>query len=345
MQFKKAILKRNQTIKSAIANLQKTSLKICFVCEKKKLLGTITDGDIRRFILKNKNLNLEVQKIMNKNYLHINKSDDINTANRLMKFHKISQIPQIDNKRNLLNVFFSNGINIKQKLKNNPVLIMAGGYGRRLLPLTKKKPKPLLPISGKPILEHIIYKIREEGFNNLYISTHYLAKQIENYFKNGKLYNLNIKYIREKKPLGTAGSLAYLSKKKFSDVLVVNGDVLTNISLTRLLEYHKRLKASATVAVRRFFWQHPYGVIKTKGTKIYKIDEKPVSKSFINAGLYVFKKKVLKEIKKNKKLEMTDFIMSLSKKKNKTIVYQSEDDWLDIGHLKNYAKAKKFKRD
>ena len=152
---------------------------------------------------------------------------------------------------------------------------MAGGFGKRLLPHTKNTPKPLLPISGKPILEHIICKLRDEGFYNLYISTHYLGKKIENYFKDGKSYNVNIKYIKEKKPLGTAGSLAYLANKKFSDLIVVNGDVLTNISLTKLLNYHKKLKASATVAVRRFIWKHPYGIIKTRGVKIFKIEDPP----------------------------------------------------------------------
>ena len=270
--FKKAIIRKNSSIKEALQNLQKTGLKICFVCEKKKLLGTITDGDIRRFILKNRNLNLEVKEIMNSNFLHINKTDNLLIANKLMKYHKVSQIPQVDRKKNLINVFFSKifSQNTLEK-KNDPVLIMAGGFGKRLLPYTKNTPKPLLPVSGKPILEHIICRLRDEGFNNFYISTHYLANKIENHFKNGKSYNINIRYIKEKKPLGTAGSLAYFANKKFSNLLVVNGDVLTNISLTKLLNYHKKLKASATIAVRRFFWQHPYGVINTKGVKIFPL--------------------------------------------------------------------------
>ena len=223
-----------------------------------------------------------------------------------MNLYKINQIPVIDKKRNLINVFFSDTIETPFQY-DNPVIIMAGGFGKRLMPITKNCPKPLLPVLGKPVLEHIITKLKNEGFNNIYISTHYLANMIKDYFGNGKNFGVSIKYIDEKIPLGTAGCLSKFEPKN----------------------------------EREYFWKHPFGVIKTKGFNIKSITEKPIEKTYVNAGIYVFKNKIKNIIQKDKKIEMPEFFRILKRKKYNTIVFPMFENWLDIGDTKEYERAQK----
>jgi dTDP-glucose pyrophosphorylase len=338
--FSKAILKKSNSINEAIENLANTGLQICFICEGKKLIGTITDGDIRRAILKKKNLETQIKEIMNKKFISIKKNSSPNKAKTLMNYYKINQIPAIDKNKNLSDVFFSETIGTSLQYEN-PVIIMAGGFGKRLMPLTKNCPKPLLPVLGKPVIEHIIIKLKNEGFKNIFISTHYLANMIKEYFGNGKDFGVSINYIDEKTPLGTAGCLSQFKSNNNKDFIVCNGDVLTDIPFPQLLEYHLKNKSTATMAVREYFWQHPFGVIKTNGIKIRSITEKPVEKTYVNAGIYVFKNKIKKILKKNKKIAMPEFFRLLKKKKYNTIVFPMFEKWLDIGNTKEYELAQK----
>ena len=338
--FSKAIIKKQNTIKEAIRNLANSSLQICFICENKKLLGTLTDGDIREAILKKISLDSPVKNIMNKNYLSVDSNLSYKKARALLRIYKINQIPVLDKKKNLINVFFSETIEVTASY-DNPIIIMAGGFGKRLYPITKNCPKPLLPILGKPILEHIVNKFKSEGFKNIFISTHYLGNMIKEYFGNGKNFGVNINYIEENKPLGTAGCISKFKTKKKLDFIVCNGDVLTDISFPQLLAHHLENKSTATMAVRRFFWQHPFGVIKTDGIKIKSIKEKPTQETYVNAGIYVFKYKVKKMIKQNKKTEMPELFRVIKKKKQKTIIFPMFENWLDIGDTKEYEKAQK----
>jgi len=337
--FSKSIIKKNNSIKDAIKNLSVTSLQICFVCEGKKLLGTVTDGDIRRSILKKVSLETQVNTIMNKNYISIS-SNSSKKAKTLMSLNKINQIPVIDKKKNLINVFFSETIEGPVQYEN-PVIIMAGGFGKRLMPITKNCPKPLLPVMGKPLLEHIITRLKNEGFKNIYLSVHYLANMIKDYFGNGQNFGVNISYIDERVPLGTAGCLTKFKPKNEKDFIVCNGDVLTDIPFDQLLEYHLKNKSTATMAVREYYWKHPFGVIKTNGVNIKTITEKPIEKTYVNAGIYVFNNKILKAIKKEKKIEMPQLFRILKKKKYKTIVFPMFENWLDIGDTKEYERAQK----
>ena len=341
--FSKAIIKKQNTIKEAIRNLANSSLQICFICENKKLLGTLTDGDIREAILKKISLDSPVKNIMNKNYLSVDSNLSYKKARALLRIYKINQIPVLDKKKNLINVFFSETIEVTA-LYDNPIIIMAGGFGKRLYPITKNCPKPLLPILGKPILEHIINKFKNEGFKNIFISTHYLGNMIKEYFGDGKNFGVNINYINENKPLGTAGCISKFYPKKKLDFIVCNGDVLTDISFPQLLAHHLENKSTATMAVRRFFWQHPFGVIKTDGIKIKSIKEKPSQETYVNAGIYVFKYNIKELIKQNKKTEMPEVFRMIKNKKKKTIIFPMFENWLDIGDTKEYEKAqKKFK--
>lgn len=338
--FIKSVLKTSNSIREAILNLNNTGLQICFVCDERKLLGTVTDGDIRRAIIKNKNLNNSVKEIMNKNYLSIRESSTAQRAQTLMSYYKINQIPVVGKNNELINVFFAETIENLVEYKN-PVIIMAGGYGKRLMPLTKYCPKPLLPLLGKPIIEHIIIKLKNEGFKNIFISTHYLANMIKDYFGSGNKLGVSINYIDENIPLGTAGCLSKFDPNNNMDFIVCNGDVLTGISFSKLLNYHLKNKSSATMAVKEYFFQNPFGVVKTNGLKIKSITEKPLKKSYINAGIYVFKNRIKKILKKNKKIDMPDFFRLLTRKKHKTIVFPIFENWIDIGDAKEYESVQK----
>lgn len=216
---------------------------------------------------------------------------------------------------------------------------MAGGFGKRLLPKTKNCPKPLLPVNGKPLLEHIINQFKNEGFENIYISIHYLGQMIKDYFGDGSNFGINIRYLEEQQPLGTAGALFLLNEKFSEPVLVCNGDVIAQISFANLLEYHKSENAFATMAVRSYVWQHPFGVVKVKGNLIKSIKEKPKAETYVNAGIYVFDNLVRKLSDKPKKIDTTKIFEILRTKKKKTIVYPLHEEWLDIGDAKQYEKA------
>ena len=338
--FQKIILNKQNSIKDAIQNLAISGLQICFVCEGTKLLGTITDGDIRKAILKKINLEDTIHKIMNTNFTSVEKNVSEQKAKTLMRLYKINQIPVLDKNKNIINVYFSNTIETKVQYEN-PVIIMAGGFGKRLMPITKNCPKPLLPVLGKPVLEHIITRLKTEGFRNIYISTHYLGNMIRDYFGNGENFGVYINYIDEEKPLGTAGCLSKFEPINDKDFIVCNGDVLTDIPFAQLLEYHIANKSVATMAVREYFWKHPFGVIKTKGISIKSITEKPIEKTYVNAGIYVFKIKVKKIVKKDKKIEMPDLFRILKKKKQNTVIFPMFENWLDIGDTKEYERAQK----
>lgn len=336
--YSKSILSPNTNLKKIIENLAKTQLQICFICKKKRLIGTVTDGDIRRALLKGIKLDDNIKNIMNKKFFFLENNTSFEKAKKLMSIYKINQIPVLNKKGDLIDVFFSETINV-EKIFDNPIIIMAGGFGKRLYPITKNCPKPLLPIGGKPVLEHIIKKIRNEGFKNIIISTHYLGEMIFEYFGDGSKFGVNIKYIDEVKPLGTAGCISKFKNETKKPFLVCNGDVITDISFEQILTHHLDHKADATMAVRKYILQNPFGVIKTKGNKIINIVEKPVAETYVNAGIYAFNPIIKKHISSNKKTEMPQLFRHLKKKKLKTIVFPMHEDWLDIGNPKEYEKA------
>ena len=219
---------------------------------------------------------------------------------------------------------------------------MAGGKGKRLRPYTLKTPKPMLKINNEPILKIIINRAKEFGFNEFYISVNYLGNVIKNYFKEGKKLNTKIKYVHERKPLGTIGSIANIRDKLLNkNLIVTNGDVITEINYIRMLRFHEKNNADATMAIYPFEIKNPYGEVVTEEEKILEIKEKPVTISYVNAGVYIFKKNILKYIKKNKKLDSVEFFNFLKKKNKKTFAFAIHETWKDIGLKKDYLKYKK----
>jgi NDP-sugar pyrophosphorylase family protein len=218
------------------------------------------------------------------------------------------------------------------------MVIMAGGKGVRLHPQTLNCPKPLLRIAGKPILEHIIEHAKNQGFTNLVIAINYLGHMIEDYFGDGDKFGVKIQYLRENLPLGTAGALSLLDPKPDSSFIVTNGDVITDINYVELLNYHHQNSASATMAVRGYEWQNPFGVVQTQGLEIIGFEEKPITRSNINAGVYALEPSALSLLGKSEPCDMPMLLKRLQEKSKLVIAFPMHESWLDIGRLEDLDK-------
>lgn len=341
MNFKRNIIKDNFNLSKCISQIGKVKIKTLIVInKKKKILGTVSDGDIRRSILKFKNLDIPVSKIMRKKYFYFNKNTQKNINFDKLKENNILLIPIIDKNKRLISIQkLDEKMYVKEIL--SPVLIMAGGLGTRLRPLTNKTPKPMIKINGVPMLERIINSFRDNGFKTFYISTFYKSEKIINYFKNGKRFGINIKYLKEKKALGTAGSLSLIPKNEIGPILIANGDVLTKMSPNLLLEFHEKNRNDLTVASINYNHQLPFGSITIKNNKISKLVEKPEITHKVNAGIYVINKQIYNNLEYNKNLSMTDLIKKLIIKKKRIGVFPIYESWEDLGDKKNLIKLNK----
>ena len=338
--LEKVTIFENNTIEQAFKKLNKNSMQILFVVNrKKKFLGTITDGDIRRSLIKKFKIKNKLKEVINKNSIYANQKISFEEAKVIMENNYIRYLPLLD-KNNVIKSFYSLEKNELNK-KKNIFFIMAGGFGKRLLPFTKKTPKPMLKIGNKPILEHIINGAKRNGFENFVISVHYLSKKIIKYFQNGKKFEINIKYIVEDKPHGTAGSLKFLKKKTLLPIIVCNGDIIANLNYEDLLDFHNKKKSDLTMVVRNLVHKNPYGVVNLKKNRVASLDEKKDLVMNINAGIYVVSLKVL-TLLKLQKIDMPDFINSLIKRKKKIFSFPLNDNWIDVGTKDNLNVSKKM---
>ena len=336
--IKQSFLTLENTLRDAINSLDKTELKICFVIDKnKKLIGSITDGDIRRGLIKNLSVDDKIKRIVNKNPIYVNQNMSYQAAKLIMKSNQILQIPVINKKKQIMDIHLWD--NTDKEVIKNSIVIMAGGFGKRLRPLTLKTPKPMLKISNKPLLEFVILNAKNNGFKNFIICTHYKHKQISNYFKDGKNLGVSIKYLKENKPLGTAGSIKRI--KSNHPLVVINGDVVSNINFKNLLDYHNKNKSYATMVVRNYEQINPFGVVKLTNNKIISLEEKKTEKTSINAGIYVLNNNVKKII--SGYTDMTDLFIELIKRKKKVLAFPLHENWLDIGTKQTLKKLRKDK--
>ena len=334
----KLLVTRESSIYEVLEVIQNGNAQIALVVDnKKKLLGTISDGDVRRSILKRGNLLTNAESIMRRNFKFITVDEDIEEALKKMKKEKIFQIPVIDKNGILLDLLLLKDFLRVEEKKNN-LVIMAGGKGMRLRPYTEKCPKPMLKINGKPILEIILEQCIEYGFRQFHFSVNYLKNQIIDYFGNGKKWDVNINYLIEKKPLGTAGSLQLLPKQS-QPFIVINGDLLTRLDLNRILNFHIENQADATLGVRNHTEKVPYGVVKVEGTRLLSFEEKPTFNHLVNAGVYVINPNLLDIIKVNSFLDMPNFLEIAKDKSYKINVYPIHEYWLDIGKPEFLEKA------
>ncbi|MDC3167030.1 sugar phosphate nucleotidyltransferase [Candidatus Pelagibacter sp.] len=333
--LKNIILKKNNTIFDAVKKLNETNFQVCLVVDKNmKLLGTVTDGDVRRAIIKKIDFKTQVSDIMNKKPVVVNNNFNMNFAKEMMKKKSVLQLPIINKKKEVIDLIIWKD---DKNFLNNKVIIMAGGLGKRMRPITTKLPKPMIKFKNKPILEHIINKLRSQGFKDITISIRYLGKKIKNYFKTGESFGVNIEYLNEKKALGTAGSLSLINSKNLKDVtVIINADTIFDLNLIDIINFHKKKKSLMTMALRQEFLKSSHGIIKSKGFIFDKIEEKPIITTYVNAGIYVLEKKIFKYIKENTYLDMPELFNKLKKKYDKKIfLFPIYEKYKELGTLKD----------
>ena len=329
--WQKSILKFDSSIQQAISNLNNSGLKIVLVVnDKNEFIGTISDGDIRRGLLANLNINDAIKNIIHYEALVVHPEFTKESALKLMELNQIFQIPIINAQKNVVGLFLRHSMVVENE-RNNIMVIMAGGIGKRLLPHTENCPKPMLKVSGKPILQHIIERAQSEGFRHFVLSINYLGEMIEDYFGNGEKMGVKIDYIREKKPLGTAGALSLLNLKTEESFVVSNGDVITDIRYGELLDFHIKNNSTATMAVNLYEWQNPYGVVGLNGIEITGFDEKPINRTHINAGVYALSRNAITFLEKDSPCDMPKLFEQLRAGSEKIIAYPMHEPWLDVG--------------
>ena len=339
LNWKKALVNSTSNLEMVIKKLEQTALQIVLVIgKKKKLLGTITDGDVRRGLLKGLTTKDKISSVINKNPITVNSSVNINQIKKIMTKFNIRQIPIINEKKQVVNLFVLDKLDLSKKISTQ-IIFMVGGKGKRLMPLTKLTPKPMLKVKGKPILERLIEKAKIEGFYNIVFITNHLENVIKDYFKSGSKWGVKIKYLNEEVPLGTAGGLIYMKGNKKTPVIVSNGDVITDVNFRNLLDFHQKQSNEATIAVKKYEVENPYGVVKMSQEKVVDLVEKPISKSYVSAGIYVFNSHLFKKIKKNKYTDMTSFINKLLSDKVKVSACPIHESWIDIGKHTDYKKV------
>ncbi len=327
-------------VSDVIRNLDRSGLQIAMVVTADgELIGTVTDGDIRRGLLRGLSLSSPIESVMHRSPLVVSAAITGEALLQLMRVNKLHQLPIVDDRRRVVGLNLWDDLTLPAQ-HPNPVVIMAGGKGTRLRPHTEHCPKPLLPVGGKPILEHIIERARLEGFSHFILAVHYLGEMIERCFGDGSRLNVRIEYLREQQPLGTAGALGLLSPRPNTAFVVTNGDVLTDVRYGEVLDFHTRHGAAATMAVRLHEWQHPFGVVRTQGVDIVGFEEKPISRSHINAGVYVLEPSALDMLRPGEHCDMPNLFARLQDVSARTIAYPMHEPWLDVGRVDDLERAR-----
>ena len=326
-----AILNVDSTVRDALVSLELSGLQVVIVVsDDLVLLGIITDGDIRRGFMRGYDLDARVENVMATSPLVVDVKTPRHEAVKAMIDHKIHHIPVLDSQSRLVDMYFLDDVHAKVNF-NNTVVIIAGGFGKRLMPYTKDCPKPMLPINGKPMLEHILVRAIAQGFSNFVISLFYLPHVIKDYFKNGEAWNVKISYVQEESPLGTAGALSLIPEKQMHPLIVTNGDLLTNIGYKEILDHHSKIGSKATMAVRDHEIKNPFGVVNTEGFSITGFEEKPVYRSLINAGVYVLDPMALEALPTGSVCDMPTLFERLLDAGHSTAVFPMHESWLDVG--------------
>lgn len=338
--WRKALINNDATLEQAVEVLDKAALRIALVVDANdKLLGTLTDGDVRRALLKHLPLATPVAQVMN---THPKTGEKCWSKNRILaelEKYELLQLPMVDSEGRVVGLANLHDILNKQR-HDNPVFLMAGGFGTRLRPLTNNCPKPMLKVGDKPILEQILLNFVDAGFHRFYISTHYMPEVIRDYFGDGEKWGVSIQYVHEDEPLGTGGALGLLPHDEIDQPLfMMNGDLLTSLNLHSFLEFHQAQNGVATMCVREYEHQVPYGVITSEGMRIESMVEKPVYKVFVNAGIYLLSPDIVKCVQPGRRIDMPSLLEEQIDKGEIVNMFPIHEYWLDIGRVDDFNQA------
>ena len=337
-QLKKFFVSSNDALATVIKVINSNGKGVALVVDRNQILkGLLTDGDIRRLLLKGAQLSDKIKDKFNKKFFFVKKKDLFNINLEEIK-KKFSHIPVL-NKNKIHSLLLKEDLEIKRK--ENFIFILAGGLGKRMKNLTKNIPKPMLKINKKPILENQINFFKSKGFNNCIISVNYLSNKIINYFGNGRNLGVNIKYSKENFSLGTAGPLSLLKNKKLlNNLIIINGDIYADLDFRKILNYHEKNNNDLTLCATRQQYKFPFGIINQNTKTLDFINEKPELNFLVNSGIYIIKPKILKLLKFNKYMDMNNFINNLKKNKKKIGIYLIYERIFDIGNKSQYNTVK-----
>jgi NDP-sugar pyrophosphorylase family protein len=310
---------------------------LALICSSEgKLIGTLTDGDLRRGLLAGLSLEDPVAKAMNQSFVSGHPGEPKADLHSLMRKREIHELPILDKSGYVVDLLTDRP---EVNVFAGTFVIMAGGRGSRLMPLTDSTPKPMLLVGAKPILEHILTSAISQGFENFVISVNYLGNQIENYFGDGSAWGVSVTYLREEEPLGTAGALSLLPSDVPGPIVVSNGDLVTNLDYRAMIQNHEQSGATISMAIRRFELRNPYGVVATKGEFVEGIVEKPSYVSQVNTGIYVLAPEVLENLQPNSFLNMTDLVQKALDQNEKVAAFAIHESWMDIGTPQDFQAA------
>ncbi|MBO2534271.1 nucleotidyltransferase family protein [Rummeliibacillus suwonensis] len=336
--FNQIIVNEKMSIIETMKVIDKSALQFVAVVNlKQQLIGTVTDGDIRRGILKGISLEKSIVEIMNSKPIFLEENTSI-VYQSFMKLHKLKQLPIVNNQHEIIDIIFSDYLN-DINVKPNKVVLMVGGLGTRLRPLTEHIPKPMLKVGNKPILETIVEGFKNYGFVNFVFCVNYKKEIIQDYFQDGSAFGVHIEYVEEKERMGTAGALSLLTEKPKDPFFVMNGDLLTQINFDQLLNFHLEHNSAGTMCVRKYEYQIPFGVIETDEHKLVSILEKPMKEEYVNAGIYVLNPEVLELIPHNSFYDMPELFNTIIEAQRMATVFPIREYWMDIGRLADYEKA------
>jgi dTDP-glucose pyrophosphorylase len=319
------------TVRETIAAISANSYQIALVVDgNDRLLGVVTDGDIRRGILSGVGLDAPVAEVMNRKPKVAGTNDSAQAMMARMAEFTIRHLPVLDGHGAVTGLFTIDELR-RPVTASTPVVLMAGGRGQRLYPLTKDVPKPMLPIGGVPLLEIILRNLGAQGFVNIHISVNYLANVIMDYVGDGSRFGLNVKYVREEQPLGTAGALAALAGEITEPFIVMNSDLLTQVNLRELLSFHEKRGAKGTIGVREHVFEIPYGVVNLDGGFVESMVEKPLHRSLVNAGIYALDPVALDLLTREQYLDMPTLLAQLMESGHRVAAFPIHESWLDVG--------------
>ncbi len=340
---KEILIPPTATIEDALRRLVVTVQQVLFVVdEESRVTGCITDGDIRRALLRGETIHSKVDKVARTTFIFAGPETHQKKIFEMMKKNGVRQVPVLDKGRRLLKVYTIDSFLKENYVFNSPVVIMAGGRGSRLMPYTETIPKPMLNVGGQPVIERLIMSLREKGVDHFFVSVNYLAEKIIDFLGDGSKYNCKFEYILEDTPLGTAGSLSMLKGRIDEPFLVVNGDILVNIDLNLLAEFHRVHKSVVTACAKYFTLKVPYGVFEMKGHDVAGISEKPEIPFLVNSGIYFFSPKIFSYLENKKMpLDMPALISDLISRGESVKCFQSPEPWIDIGSIADFENAQK----
>ncbi len=315
---------------------------VLIVNQERRLISTITDGDIRRALLHGMMQSDSLDKVIETKPSNRITTAPVGTSDEalieLMTERGVRQVPLLDAEGRVCDLACLDDL-VVDSFSHVQAVVMAGGYGRRLRPLTEDTPKPMLEVADRPLLEHMIDHLRESGIGRICLSTHYHANVIQDHFRSGEKMGVDISYVQEEQPMGTAGALALMDVSVEGPLLVVNGDILTKVDFKQLLAFHQEHKAALTVGVRAYDVPVPYGVVEVEGVHVRQLREKPVLKFNVNAGIYLMEPEIRKEIPLGRKMDMTDLIDILIEQGRTVVCFPIHEYWMDIGTPEDYARV------